>query len=130
MTRINLVPPAELHPKHLMGEIHEISRVFGLVRKAQARKINKYNFKEKVKAPDTYTMGTGHVLFFYSRLGYITSRYYALNEEAVKRGYKVNPIEKQQLIDGIQDWWFGDYMPTAEAIKINQERLDERLVGM
>ena len=51
MTRINVVDPSELHNKHLMGELHEITRVYGLVRKAQDRKINKYNFKEKIKQP-------------------------------------------------------------------------------
>lgn len=127
MTRINVVEPSELHNKHLMGEIHEITRVFGLVRKAQDRKINKYNFKDKIKQPPQYTLGTGHVYFMYNKLGFITKRYYALNEEALKRGFKVNPIEKQNLINGIDNWWFGDYIPTPEALEINRARLQERL---
>jgi len=27
MTRINLVPPSELHTKHLVAELHEITRL-------------------------------------------------------------------------------------------------------
>lgn len=127
MTRINVVEPNELTNKHLMGELHEITRVYGLVRKAQDRKINKYNFKDKIKQPDTYTLGTGHVYFFYDKLGFITERYYALNQEAVKRSFNVNPIDKQSLTVGIQDWWFGDYQPTQEAIEINRQRIQERL---
>lgn len=130
MTRINVIDPVNLHNKHLMGEIHEITRVYGLVRKAQDRKINKYNFKEKIKPPAEYTMGTGHVKFMYDKLGYITDRYYALNEEAARRGYKVNPIVKEELVAGIQEWWFGDYTPTEEAIKINKHRLEVRLSKM
>lgn len=127
MTRINVVEPSELTNKHLMGELHEITRVYGLVRKAQDRKINKYNFKDKIKQPDAYTLGTGHVYFFYDKLGFITERYYALNHEAVKRNFNVNPIDKQQLLSGIQEWWFGDYHPTQEALEINRKRIEERL---
>lgn len=127
MTRINVVEPNTLHNKHLMGEIHEITRVFGLVRKAQDRKINKYNFKDKIKQPAVYTMGTGHVYFFYDKLKFISDRYYALCSEAKLRGYKVNPIDKESLVSGISEWWFSDYTPTQEAIKINQIRIEERL---
>lgn len=127
MTRINIVDVSELTNKHLIAEIHEITRVYGLVRKAQERKINKYNFKDKIKQPSAYTMGTGHVYFFYDKLGFITERYYALNQEAVKRNFKVNPIDKEQLVSGIQQWWFGDYQPTQEALEINRKRISERL---
>ena len=127
MTRINVVEPSELTNKHLMGELHEITRVYGLVRKAQDRKINKYNFKDKIKQPSAYTMGTSHVYFFYDKLGFITDRYYALNQEAVKRNFKVNPIDKQQLVSDIQQWWFGEYQPTQEAVEINRKRIKERL---
>lgn len=127
MTRINVVEPSELTNKHLMGEIHEITRVYGLVRKAQARKINKYNFHEKIKQPSAYTLGTGHVYFFYDKLGYITERYRALNEEALARGYKVKPIHQNELLEGIQTWWQGGYTPTPEAIAINRARIQERL---
>ncbi len=130
MTRINVVSPSELHNKHLLGELHEITRVFGLVRKAQDRKINKYNFKEKIKQPQAYTMGIGHVLYFYNKLDFIMNRYYSLCNEALTRGYKVNPIKKQSLIEGINSWWFGDYIPTQEAIEINRHRINERLGEM
>jgi hypothetical protein len=130
MTRINVVAPSTLENKHLMGEIHEITRVFGLVRKAQARCINRYSIKEKLKQPAEYTLGTGHVKFFYDKLGYVTDRYYLLCEEATSRGYKVNPIDRTQLTEGIYPWWFGDYVPTEAAKKINQARLDERLAGI
>lgn len=127
MTRINVVEPSELTNKHLMGELHEITRVYGLVRKAQDRKINKYNFKDKVKQPSEYTLGTGHVYFFYDKLGFITERYYALNDEAKRRNFKVNPIDKQSLVAGIQDWWFNGYTPTQEAVEINRQRIKERM---
>jgi len=129
ITRINVVPPQELHNKFLVAELHEISRVYGLVRKAQARKINKYNFHDKLKVPAEYTLGTGHCLHFYNKLAFITERYYALCKEAKDRGFKVNPIERSSLIEGINPWWFGEYQVTEDALAINRERLAERSVN-
>lgn len=127
MTRINTVQPQELTGKHLIAELHEMTRIYALVRKAQDRGINQYNYKHILKQPSEYTLGTGHVKFFYSRLGYITKRYYELNNEAKQRGYNVNPINEQDLIKGIDKWWFGDYTPTEDSIKINRQRIAERL---
>lgn len=127
MTRINTVQPQELNNKMLMGELHEISRIYALVRKAQDRGINQHNYKHMLKQPSKYTLGTGHVKFFYSRLGYVTKRYYELNNEAKQRGYNVNPINEQDLIKGIDKWWFGEYTPTEDSIKINRQRITERL---
>jgi len=42
MTRINLIPPEELHYKHLVAEYREITRVPTLARKAQ-REMHKKN---------------------------------------------------------------------------------------
>lgn len=129
MTRINVVPVQELTNKHLQGEYHEITRVFGLVRKAQERGINKYNIKQKLKVPSEYTLGTGHVLFFYDKLNYILSRYTSLCIEMGRRGFNTNPIGLHYLTDGIRQEWFGNYIPTSEAIKINRERIEERLAA-
>ena len=130
MTRINVVPVSELTDKHLTGENHEILRPLNLVRKAIARKINKYNFNDKVKCPDAYTMGTGHVLFFYNKLGFILNRYQELQDEMRLRGYSPNSVSVESLKDGIDAWWFGDYTPTTEALKINRQRLAKRLQEM
>lgn len=127
MTRINVVEPKELNNKMLMGELHEIVRVFGLVRKAKSRGINKYNIHNKLKVPEHYTMGTGHVLFFYTRLGYVADRYEGLIREAKLRNFKVNPIARESLLEGIDSFWIGDYAPTPEAIEINRQRIAERL---
>lgn len=127
MTRINTVQPQELIGKHLIAELHEMTRIYALVRKAQDRGINQHNYKYMLKQPSEYTLGTGHVKFFYSRLGYVTKRYYELNDEAKQRGYNVNPISEQDLIKGIDKWWFGDYTPTEVSIKINRQRIAERL---
>ena len=127
ITRIDIVPVQELCQSHITSGIHEILRVFGLVRKAQASGINKYNFHAKKKPPTAYTLGTGHVLHFYNKLSWVADRYAALCAEHRRRGGNVNEISREELLDGIADWWQNDYTPTEEALAINRERIAERV---
>lgn len=120
MTRINLVEPSTLHTKHLVAEAHEIIRVFALARKAQ------YELHKK-NIPNEYTLGTGHVLFFYNRLGFVVERYASLCGEMRNRGFKVNEIARESLLEGIDKRLVQDYTPTSKAIEINRERIMERM---
>ena len=119
MTRINLVHPSELSRQHLLAEKHEITRVFDLARKAQ------YGMHH-VKQPDNYVLGTGHVTFFYNRLGFISERYSLLCDELRIRGYTCNQIPKEDLHKGIEKNMFWGYVPTEAALAINRERVKER----
>jgi hypothetical protein len=108
-----------LHNKHLVAELHEITRVFTLARNAQDKLGSK-------KIPSHYTLGTGHVLFFYTRLKFIANRYEKLCNEMRTRNYKVNQINSDVLLQGIKDSMINDYVPTEEAILINQQRILDR----
>ncbi len=119
MTRINVLPVTELSKEHLVSEYREIVRVFALARKAQ-------NELHKKKIPSAYTLGTGHVLYFYNKLKYVSDRYDALCAEMIARGYVCNRIPKEELHQGIRQGLFQDYVPTANAIKINRERIELR----
>lgn len=119
MTRINLVDPSELHRKHLVAEYREIVRVFALARACQ------YELHKK-KIPDKYTLGAGHVLFFYDKLQFISDRYDLLCNEMQKRGYSTNRIAKEELHKGIAKNLFWNYNPTPEALEINRQRIKER----
>lgn len=46
------------------------------------------------------------------------------------RGYKPNPINVKDLLDGIDPKMYNPYVPTDEAIKINRQRINERLKQM
>ncbi len=116
MTRINVVPPSELTRQHLIAEYREITRVFGLSRRATSPTI-----------PQSYTLGKGHVTFFYDKLAYILDRYHALVDEMRSRGYNANPVHDDDLTQGIDTAMFGGYEPTDEAIAINRHRIAERL---
>ncbi len=119
MTRINLVDPSELHTKHLVAEYREIVRVFDLARKCQHE-------IHKKKIPSEYTLGTGHVLFFYDKLKFISTRYDQLCAEMQARGFNFSRVPKEELHQGIDSSLFWDYIPTVEAIQINRLRIAER----
>lgn len=121
MTRINCVDPSTLHTKHLVAEYREIPRIFNLVRKHHLS-------KNKLIAPSVYTLGTGHVKFFYDKLGYIVERYSALIAEMLKRGY--NPSFTNTLRSDFSDipakYW-NNWTPDIEAIRINVIRIADRM---
>jgi len=120
MTRINVVQPSELTNKHLVAEVHEITRIFSLARKAQ------YEIHKK-KIPNEYTLGTGHCLFFFDKLKYITERYNSLYTEMKSRGYVCNRVEQAELERGIDRSLFWDYKVTDAALALNRARISERL---
>jgi len=116
MTRINCIPVLELTDKHLIAEYRELPRVFRLARKAP-------------NAPKEYTMGKGHVLFFYDKLEYLLKRQRKIIEECKKRGFKIkydNPVSLKDMIEKPAYLW-NDWMPDKEAMGINRKRIKERL---
>lgn len=123
MTRINVVPVQDLCNEHLLGEYKEIVRPFNLVKSAVAA-------GRKVKIPSEYVLGTGHVLFFYDKLGFVLRRYKELSNELVKRGYSPNPVPEEELTLGLPPSTMNDYVPTPSAIEINKQRINERLQTM
>lgn len=119
MTRINCVPVQELSGPHLVAEYRELPRVFALAEKAAARG----GFVQ----PDKYTLGKGHVIFFYTRLGYLAERQRSLVNEMKRRGYKpaYSGIERAQF-PGIPDAYWAHWTPTPEALALNRARIAER----
>lgn len=119
MTRINCVPVEELSRQHLVAEYRELPRVFALAQKASIRK--------QFNQPDEYTLGTGHVTFFYTRLGYLTKRHAQLVAEMLDRGYKPTFTGSlKEAYPDIPNAFWGDWEPTGEALAINRERILER----
>ncbi len=116
MTRINCVPPYELVDKHLVAEYRELPRVFTLARRLRPG-----------EAPAKYTLGRGHVLFFYDKLTYLHTRHGLLVEEMRRRGFTVNyPLPPKNYDLEL----YGNWSPTEEAMTLNRERIAERLVVM
>ena len=90
MTRINIgVPPKLLTDSHLMAEHREIIRVPTL---AYRRLQKTGNFRD---CPKEFTLGTGHVLFFYPYGKYTYNRYLQLHFECLERGFLVGNYHQQ-----------------------------------
>lgn len=124
MTRINVVPVTELHNKHLLAEYRELPRVFGAARKWYEQG------KRHDELPTTYRLGKGHVLFFYTRLGYCWKRQHELFRECINRNFQVRLEPTRELIAWAPPWMMHDYTPTRNALRINRERIEERLEAM
>ena len=119
MTRINLVDPALLSDKHLGAEYRELPRVFALVRAAAER-----GEKPGDGSPERFTLGTGHVRFFYPRLGFLVQRHALLVQECARRGRKVS--YPAPPLAGIPGEWFGGYEPTDADMRLSLNRIEER----
>lgn len=119
MTRINCIPVQELTGPHLVAEYRELPRVFALAQKAALR--------GSFSQPDAYTLGKGHLLFFYTRLGYLSRRHLELIEEMKRRGYKpiFSGVRREDFPD-VPDSYWNDWEPTAEALQLNHRRIKER----
>ena len=119
MTRINIgVPPRELTGKHLIAEHREIKRIPNVVSKG------KYNPKS---IPPQFTLGKGHVSFFYDKLGYLKERYISLYNECINRGFNVQNYEGSW--DGVPRELMNSYVPTERDILIVTEKIADRLAN-
>ncbi|HMS90654.1 MAG TPA: pyrimidine dimer DNA glycosylase/endonuclease V [Candidatus Absconditabacterales bacterium] len=115
MTRINVIPVSQLWDQHLLAEHREIKRIPNLVKKG------KYNLDDQ---PDHYTLGTGHVKFFYDKLEFLFKRYIELYYECSRRGFNI-----ENYSDAFQDYpneLWNDYTPTRQAIELNKERIQDK----
>lgn len=120
MTRINCIPPIELHRKHLTAEYRELPRVFALAYAAYKRGEDPASF------PDTYRLGRGHVLFFYPRLAYLERRFDALVLEMRIRGYHPSYTSIPAMPRMPASWW-QDWQPTPAAQALCRARIAARM---
>lgn len=120
MTRINVgIKPSELIRQHLLAEHREIKRIPNVI------KSGRYNM---IGQPSKFKLGTGHVKFFYDKIGYLKRRYIELYEECVKRGYNVT--DYTEAFGGIDKLLMNDYKETPQDREMLQVRINERLHKM
>lgn len=117
MSRINAgIPPKELTDKHLIAEHREIKRIPNIIRKGKL---------SGTGAPQEFTLGTGHVKFFYDKLGYLLERYKALHTECLRRGFNVQ--DYSSAWEGLPPELMNNYTATPRDRKIVRTRIAERL---
>lgn len=115
MTRINTIDPKHLLDQHLFIEFREITRIHAVHRPltAQERAVIQH-----------YTLGTGHMKFFYNKGLYLAKRLVALQDELDRRGkVRYTPkVYKEHLYSLNDDW-----QPDSAAHHKNIVRLHEKL---
>ena len=117
MTRINVaILPSELNTKMLIAEHREIKRIPNCIKKGR------YNLKGQ---PEQFTLGTGHVKFFYDKLSYLKRRYECIYSECVKRGYNVTYYG--DCFKELPPELCNDYRPTLRDRKLLVERIKSKL---
>ena len=116
MTRINIgIKPSLLSQKHLLAEHREIKRIPNTIRTGKAR-------IEGI--PEHFTLGKGHVKFFYDKLLYLFNRYQEIHSECIKRGFSVT--DYSMAWSGVPQALMNDYQPTADDISVIMGRLVEK----
>lgn len=118
MTRINCgIPVQELTDKHLLAEHREIKRIPNCIKKGR------YNLDG---IPDKFTLGKGHVKFFYNKLRYLHERYLDLYCECVRRDFNVTDY-REAFMD-LPEKLYKGYIPTEDDRAIIRQRIKERLI--
>ncbi len=123
MTRINCgIPPQELNSKHLFAELREMKRIPNCILKGR------FNLDNQ---PKEFTLGTGHVKFFYDKLLYLKNRNDELYKECLNRGINATDYSGTYL-EAIKSFpeFANDYMPTERDRMIIRERIEDRLNQM
>lgn len=116
MTRINTgIRAKELPDKLLLAELREIKRIPNVIRQG------KYNMKGQ---PEEFTLGTGHVKFFYDKLEYLLNRYNELRWEALYRGFNVS--DWSDAWNGVPNELMNDYDETDRDRQLLIERIEEK----
>lgn len=117
MTRINIaIPPSELNTRHLLAEHRELKRIPNCVSRGR------FNLKN---IPKEFTLGKGHVAFFYNKLEYLKKRYEDLYKECVNRNFNITYYGGAW--DDIPFELMNDYIPTKRDEQIIRQRIKERL---
>ncbi len=116
MTRVNVgVHPSELPDKLLLAEHREIKRI------PNAIKSGRYNLNG---IPDQFTLGKGHVKFFYNKLTYLLERYQALYLECIDRKFNVQYYGVSWC--GTPEKLLGKYTPTVEDRQLIIDRINSK----
>lgn len=119
MTRINsAIAVRNLTDEHLLAEHREIKRLPACLLKSLVKGVP--------YIPNVFTLGKGHVSFFYNKFEFTLSRYKDIYIECLKRGFDVTNYITNWLSIGDNRYWNG-YTPTEIEREILVERISERI---
>jgi hypothetical protein len=111
--------------KHLVAEYRELPRAFSLIKAAQARG---EDCSERF-IPRAYTLGSGHVRFFYDKAGYLLARQGEIIQEMIGRGFEPKFLDLSSLAEGIEVQRMRGWHPSGADRYLNRTRISERLAA-
>ena len=117
MTRINLIPTAELSDQHLVREYNELPRCIK----------QDLNVSD---APRNYTLGKGHMKWGRLHIQFLLDRYFELCQEMQYRGFKTNYPHCQLYLyvqENVGIQLLNQYQPTKEDIDLSRNRIIEKI---
>ena len=127
MTRVNLVKVEDLADQHVLAEFRELKMVPAALRRSLKTKSVSTILSDISR---TYTLNTGHVKFFYTRLQFLSKRYRHLTNELLNRNYNIEDKsgDFSPYLEGIPDEFMKlDWVPTKSEIAVNVERIVKRI---
>lgn len=121
MTRISAtIKPEELCDQMLLAEHREIVRIPNTIKSGKAKIEN---------IPDDFRLGSGHVKFFYNKIGYLFERYYNLRVECLMRGFYVK--DYSDSFKNIPPILLYNWVPDEKVVRpLLVQRINERLSNM
>lgn len=123
MTRINIIPPERLYDQHLIAEYREIFMVAAALKRSLKAK-NGFSLSQ---IPKSFTLGKGHIKFFYDKGKYLYKRYTLLTEEMEKRGFKPDKKRRFPSAIFIKNNLFNDWHPHRKDFGIILMRLKHKI---
>ena len=130
MTRINTIDPSLLLNEHLVAELIELPRIPNNVMSGKAKVILD-------KIPADYTLGKGHVTFFYNKLLFLKLRHQCLRKEYFIRNNKewmdgnfieidLSPLESNIFTQALCSDWEVDKNAVIQNVARIKERFELR----
>lgn len=116
MTRVNVgIDPEEMENDILLAEHREIKRIPNCI------KNGRFNLNG---IPERFTLGEGHVKFFYRKIGYLKERYQKIHKVCLNR--ELNVQDFSESFEGIDDYFMGNYIETQRDRELLLRRFAER----
>lgn len=124
MTRINaFIPVEELSNSHLLAEHREIKRIPNTINSGKARLLD---------IPDKFTLGKGHVKFFYNKIRWLFYRYCKIYDECRRRGLNVTSYHDAFTLKAVNKQVFKltykNWKPDDIEIKRIQGLIRQRII--
>jgi deoxyribonuclease (pyrimidine dimer) len=113
------VLPSMLLDQHLLAEQVELLMIPGMLKK------NSWIIRNKI--PANFTLGKGHMTFWYDKLLYLHKRHVEIKKEVARRGFKVTDAEldlKNYPPELVNDW-----RPSYQDSNIIRERIIEKITA-